>query len=107
MILDLFLIATAIVLVVDCSGVMESVRGAVAKWLHAPSERVSIKPLDCSKCLTVWVGLGYALIVGEFSLPILCYVLLLGVMTPNIATLVNITTEAVRCLLEKIYEKLC
>lgn len=107
MILDLLLIATAIVLVVDCSGVMESVRDAVAKWLHAPAERVSIKPLDCSKCLTVWVGLGYALVVGELSLPILCYLLLLGVMTPNIATAVNITTEAVRCLLERIYNKLC
>lgn len=96
-----------IVLVIDISGAVESLRAFVGRWLKANPERVKLKPLDCSKCMTVWLGLGYALIVGELTLSIALYTLLLAVMTPNLATLIHITIEAVRNLLDKIFRTLC
>ncbi|MBQ2007532.1 MAG: hypothetical protein II236_02515 [Alistipes sp.] len=96
-----------IVLVIDISGAVESLRSFVGKWLQAPAERVRLKPLDCSKCMTVWLGLGYALIVRELTLSVALYTLLLAVMTPNLATLICITIEAVRNLLDKIFRTIC
>lgn len=104
---ELLKLSIAIVLVVDVSGAVESLRGSLAKWLKVSTERVHLKPLDCSKCLTVWFGLAYALIAGELTLTVALYTLFLAVMTPNIATAVCLTIEVFRKLLDKIYNKLC
>lgn len=96
-----------IVLVIDISGAVESLRAFVGRWLNTNPERIKLKPLDCSKCMTVWLGLGYALIVGELTLSVTLYTLLLAVMTPNLATLICITIEAFRKTLEKIFKTLC
>ena len=103
----IFQLCLCIVLVIDISGAVESLRAFVGRWLKANPERVKLKPLDCSKCMTVWLGLGYALIVRELTLSIALYTLLLAVMTANFATLISITIEAVRKLLDKIFKSLC
>lgn len=103
----LFNLCLIIVLVVDVSGFADDLRRAIARWLNTSPERIATKPLFCSKCLTVWLGLAYALIVGELTLAVVLYILALGVMTANLATLIRITIEAVRNLLDKIFRTLC
>lgn len=96
-----------VVLIIDISGVMDSIRSGFGRWLGASPERIRFKPFDCSKCMTVWLGLGYALFTGNLTMSVTLYTLVLAVMTPNIATLINITIEAVRSLLDKILDKIC
>lgn len=105
--INILYICLAIVLVVDVSGFGQDMRKALARWLNTSPERIIDKPFFCSKCLTVWIGLAYAIIIGELTLPILLYILTLAVMTNNIATIIQITIEAVRGLLDKIYDKIC
>lgn len=100
-------LCTIIVLIVDTSGVMESIRYGLGRWLGTSPDRIRFKPFDCSKCMTIWLGLGYALITHNLTMSVTLYTLVLAVMTPNIATLINITIEAVRNLLDKILDKLC
>lgn len=105
--LDLLQIAIAIVLVVDVSGFGQDVKWAIARWLNTSVDRIHEKPFFCSKCLTTWIGLGYATIVGELSLSVIIYTLLLGVATPIIDNIISLTIEAIRTALDKIFDRLC
>lgn len=104
--LDLLQLCLVVVLVIDLSGIVDSLHAFMGRWLHVPAERVRIKPLDCSKCMTFWLGLGYICIVGELTLSVLLYLLFLAVMTSNIAMLCHIIIEAARGCLDKIIQRL-
>lgn len=105
--IEILEICAVVVLVVDMSGIIESLRSVVGKWLHAPADRVMLKPLDCSKCMTFWVGLIYTLIVGELSLTILLYLLLVAMNATNVGMFLSIIIEAIRKGLDQILQKLC
>lgn len=105
--IQLLQLCVIVVLIIDISGVMASIRSGLGRWLGASPDRIRFKPFDCSKCMTVWLGLGYALFTGNLTMGVTLYTLVLAVMTPNIATLINIIIEAVRNLLDKILDKLC
>lgn len=105
--IKLFQICLIAVLIIDISGALYSIRCGIGRWLNSSPENIRMKPFDCSKCMTVWLGLGYALFTGNLTMSVTLYTLMLAVMTPNIVTLINITIEAVRSLLDKILDKLC
>lgn len=105
--IEILEICAVVVLVVDMSGIMDSIRSLVGKWLHAPADRVMLKPLDCSKCMTFWLGLIYTLIVGEFSLIVLLYLLFVAMNATNVGMLLSIIIEAIRKGLDKILQRLC
>ena len=107
MYIEILEICAVVVLVVDMSGIVESLRSFVGRWLNAPADRVMLKPLDCSKCMTFWCGLIYTLIVGELSLTILLYLLLVAMNATNVGMLLSLTIEAIRKGLDKIINKVC
>lgn len=90
-IIDLILLTSVTVFVVDLSGFTDT-------WLsflsHYKGKRiVELKPFSCSLCMTWWVGLAYLLITGHFTLPFIALVALLSFLTSPIAQLLTFVRE--------------
>lgn len=89
--LELLLIAVICVIIIDISGVIESIKSGIKRLLtngRMSDPNYSLKPLDCSFCITFWTGLVYLLCTHSFSLWMLTYLLLICVMTPVIRELI-------------------
>lgn len=97
----LFLIAFIIVYIVDISGAVDSLKTGL-KWLITKGKmkdnNYTLKPFDCSLCLTFWVGLIYLLIIRKFTLPYIAVVCLLSAFS-------NILKNTI-LLLEDLFIKL-
>lgn len=68
---DLIMIAAIIVFIVDNSGFVPNIKGAISGWLTGgkiKNKYWSVKPFDCSLCLTFWVGLIYLFCTHQFCL---------------------------------------
>lgn len=75
------LIALICTMVIDISGFIGEMEGILAKWLGVKSVRIP-KPFSCSLCATFWCSLIYAIIAGEFTLPVIAYSLFIAILTP-------------------------
>lgn len=103
--LDLFLIAVIVVIIIDISGITLSIKSGIKRLLtrgRMSDPNYSLKPLDCSFCMTFWTGLVWLLVTHSFSLWMLTYLLLLCVMTPVIGQVIILIRE----LFIKIIKKL-
>lgn len=103
--LDLFLIAVIVVIIIDISGITLSIKSSIKRLLtrgRMSDPNYSLKPLDCSFCMTFWTGLVWLLVTHSFSLWMLTYLLLLCVMTPVIMDVIILIRE----LFIKIIKKL-
>lgn len=103
--LNLFLIAVIVVIVIDISGITLSIKSSIKRLLtrgRMSDPNYSLKPLDCSFCMTFWTGLVWLLVTHSFSLWMLTYLLLLCVMTPVIRDVIILIRE----LFIKIIKKL-
>ena len=83
--IDLFEITVIVVIIVDISGFIDSIKAFVGKVLGI--NNVNLKPLDCSFCMNFWASLIYLLITNELSLTAVMVALLLSTMTPVIQDL--------------------
>lgn len=71
MIIDLILIQLIIVFLIDLSGAITSLKLFISKYLtrgKIVSSDFSLKPFDCSLCMTHWCCLLYLIIFKELSL---------------------------------------
>lgn len=84
--LDLLLLCLIIVCIIDLSGAVQSLKAVMGRRLKADPEHIRIKPLDCSKCMTFWVGSIYSLAVGQLTLGLLLYILTLALLTSFFAS---------------------
>lgn len=103
--LDLFLIAVIVVIIIDLSGITLSIKSGIKRLLtkgRMSDPNYSLKPIDCSFCMTFWTGLVWLLVTHSFSLWMLTYLLLLCVMTPVIRDVIILVRE----LFIKIIKKL-
>ena len=85
--LELLIITAIIVFVVDLSGIILVLKKKLWKTLYGIipfKEDWSLKPFDCSLCMTFWIGLIYLIITGSFTIPFIGYVCLLSFLTPII-----------------------
>lgn len=85
--LDLFLIGVICVIVIDLSGVTDSIKSAIKRLFtkgKMSDPNYSLKPFDCSLCCCWWSGLIYLIITNTLSLWMITYVLLISFMTPVI-----------------------
>ena len=81
MLLKLFIITCVVVFIVDISGAVDSLKSGL-KWLLTRGKMNNsdyrLKPLDCSLCMTFWVGLIYLLCTGYLTIPYIGFVCLLA-----------------------------
>ena len=103
--LNLFLIAVIVVIVIDLSGITLSIKSSIKRLLtrgRMSDPNYSLKPIDCSFCMTFWTGLVWLLVTHSFSLWMLTYLLLLCVMTPVIGQVIILIRELFIKILKKL-----
>lgn len=78
-IIDLLLIQVIVVILIDISGIVQSVEGLIARLLSL--KKVSIYMLECSFCMNHHTAVMYLLLTGALSLKNYCFVLILSFLT--------------------------
>lgn len=76
---DLILIQIIVVILIDISGIVQSVEGLIARLLSL--KKVSIYMLECSFCMNHHTAVIYLLLTGALSLKTYCFVLILSFLT--------------------------
>ena len=104
--LELLLICAIIIFICHLSGAIDNlVIPLVKRALNIPKNaNISIKPFDCSLCLTFWLGLLYLLIQHAFTIPNIAYVCMLAYLTPNIKGILLYMKELLVFIENKFYK---
>ena len=92
--IELLALAFIVVYIVDETGIVDSFKAFLKRWLNTKSD-ISLKPLDCSLCMTHWVCLAYVLLFGTLDIFVYLYILFLSCNTDNIYTLIQKVNEAI------------
>ncbi len=101
--LTLFLIAVCTVIVIDLSGFIDTLKHWVWKWAFKGKKEYqdfSLKPVDCSLCASWWINLGYLIISGTWTLPLMTLALVIAFLTP----IIKDTILTVKYLIQKIID---
>lgn len=86
--LELTMLTVVVVFIVDVSGFLDTIKSWLSKWLD---KKVStLKPFDCSLCMTWWAGIVYAIFQNEFTLHVVTFVCGLAVMAYPISELIQL-----------------
>lgn len=99
--IDLFEISIIVVIIVDISGFIDSVKTLIGKVLGI--NNVNLKPLDCSFCLNFWTSLGYLVITNQLSITAVMVTLLLSTMTSIIKDAIYLIRDLIGKAIDKIY----
>lgn len=105
--LEVFLIAVIVVLIVDISGFIDSLKSGlryISTKGKMSSPDYSLKPLDCSLCCTFWTGLIYVIAIGEFSIWMLVWILLMSTFTPVIKDMILFIRDLMIKIISRLYE---
>ena len=97
---DIFLLTLIVVFIVDISGVMESIKGFLSKWLNGKVAR--LRPFDCSLCMTFWLGLIVALIDKQFTFGVVAYVCLCSYLTIPLRGLLELIKDILVTIINKL-----
>ena len=102
--LELLTLSLIVIYIVDISGVIDSLKWALGRWLGINVPR--LKPLDCSLCMVWWSGLIYIICVGECRLYTIAVVALLSALAHNISELIILAKDMISLLIDKVRNKL-
>ena len=97
---ELLLITALVVYIVDMSGFTESWKQFLFR--HFKTNTRSMKPFDCSQCMTWWSGILSLLISGTFTLPRLCIVAGLAFLSNTIGQVFIFIREGVNVIIDKL-----
>ena len=105
--LVLLLITIAMTIVIDMTDFVDSVKHALWRWVFGkdgkPYRDFSMKPVDWSLCASWWLGLGYLIIWGEWTLPLMVLQLWLSIMTPHIKDILMLCKDLITKIIDAIY----
>lgn len=76
---DLILIQIIVVILIDISGIVQSIEGLIARMLSLKKAKVYM--LECSFCMNHHISVIYLLLTGALSLKTYCFVLILCFLT--------------------------
>lgn len=103
--IDILLIAVIVVVIIDISGFIDSLKSGLKKVLtkgRMSDPYYSLKPFDCSFCALWWTGLVYMWITHTFSIWMITYLLLVCVMTPVIKDVIILIRETFIKIISKL-----
>ena len=92
--IELLALAFIVVYIVDETGIVNSLKTLIKRWLNVKSD-ITLKPLDCSLCMTHWVCLFYVLIFGNLDIFVYLYILFLSCNTDNIYAMIQKVNELI------------
>ncbi len=99
--IDLFEITVIVVIIVDISGFIDSIKVFIGKVLGI--NNVSLKPFDCSFCVNWWLSLAYLVITNKLSITAVMVTLLLSTMTPIVKDAIYLVRDLIGKIINKIY----
>ena len=100
--INLLLITTILVFIIDLSGFTQSVQTFLKKWLKTNKDIV-IKPFMCSLCMTFWIGIIYLIAINQFTLIYFGFICLLSYMTPVIRDILKLIQDFIIAVINAIY----
>ena len=92
--IELLALAFIVVYIIDETGIVNSLKTFIKRWLNTKSD-ITLKPLDCSLCMTHWVCLVYAFIFNELNIFVYLYILFLSCNTDNIYAFIQKVNEVI------------
>lgn len=95
-VIDLLLLQLIVVFIVDCSGITNTIKSALSKFLtkgKIESTNFSLPLFGCSLCMTFHTGWIYLLITNHFTIPLFALVCILSFFTPITKELLFIIKE--------------
>ena len=104
---NLFLIAVCCVIVIDISGIIDHIKKWIWKWVwknDRPYQDFELKPIDCSFCSNFWVSLGYLIISGTWTLPLMALALFFSYLTPVIKDVLYVIKDFIIRMIGAIYD---
>lgn len=93
-------IAIITVIIIDISGIVDSIKEFIGKTLNITNVR--LKPLSCSFCMVFWSSLCYVVPRGYTSLEVLTFILLMSTLTPVIGDLIYLIRDIFGKIILKI-----
>lgn len=99
---DIILISLVCVFVIDCTDIIPTLKRRISNIIYHRDVDISIKPFECSLCMSFWCGLAYLLCTHSFSLPLLFLVCLSSYFTPVYKELYNLLTDMTQTLIDNI-----
>lgn len=103
--INILLIAVIVVCIVDISGFIDTLKSALSKLLTKgkfSNSNYSLKPIDCSLCLTWWIGLIYLICYNSVSLLNIAILLLIAISTPIINDIIRLIQDLITKLIQVI-----
>lgn len=91
--IELLIINVIICFIVDISGVIDSIKYGIWKWVFNGKrdyQEFRLKPVDCSTCMTFWIGLLWITIYGQFNLINLLFVCLFATISEEMTNTILI-----------------
>lgn len=85
--LNILLIAIICVFIIDISGFVDFWKIKLWNWTFdnsKPYKDYTLKPFDCSFCMTFWTSLTYTLIIHHLNILMIAYILFIAYLTPVI-----------------------
>lgn len=104
-VINLLLLQLIVVFIIDCSGIVDTIKRVISKILtkgKIESSNFSLPLFGCSLCMSHWVGLGYILITGNFSIALYATVCILSFFTPITKELLFIIKEFIIKIINKL-----
>ena len=102
--LGILYITILVVFLVEFSGIIDTLKGALGKWLKCRVER--LRPLDCSLCMVWWCNLLYIAIVGQFSLGNILLCAISALFADKVAELLSLIRDLISKAINQIYKHL-
>lgn len=100
---SIIFLALITIYIVDLSGFTDSWRSALARCLHIKVENLrSLKPFDCGQCMTWWCCNIYAVIMHNWSLPMMAFIALLAFLSYPIGQFLIFIREGILTLINKL-----
>lgn len=107
--LNLLIINLVVILIIDLSGFVPSFKQLLSRLFtkgKIDTSDYSIKPFDCSYCMTFWSLLAYLLINGEFTFGTLLAVILITHFTDVTRQVMLLLKDLLIKLIDVAYDKL-
>ena len=103
--IDILLLAVIVVIIIDISGITDSIKSLIKRIVTKgmmSDPNYSLKPLDCSFCMTFWSGVVYMMITHSLSLWMTAYLLGICVLTPVIKDIFILIRETLLKIINKL-----
>lgn len=107
--INILLIAVIVVIVIDITDFIDNIKKLISSILtkgKITNSDYQLKPIDCSLCMTFWIGLIYLIIYNQLTLLNVSILLLIAVSTPIINDVIRLLQDIITKIINIIYKKI-